>query len=576
MNCMNCAFQSVPIAPLPQTPALKPSPARSLKRNRRNHDGIGGGVQNWVNRLPRGVVGADKVLRLIANATASPISQFVAGPTTFLHSVDPRIKQVWLLVLVVLPARSHIIMRFGLVLYLAFLSVWILPRRTWMDQLGRVSLLSGILFIMLGFGSDGVPPLVQSRTPPPAMHSCLFNIHYFPRCEPLPNNYNTRTTSICFEVVYAPIQLCWCTSCFLLTLLLSLRFINLVFDEVRNVALGIVSRRINWHKLTMMETIDGKIYICSFPTSARIFKNIFTHAEQISQAMIIRGFRGDSNNHKIYFPSTSSNGIADTVSLLCLMGIDVHRRRRGVACWSSRRWIWATRASVGLELGCDHHEGSVTFAVLKPEAPPLLLRCTNMHIVVVLCRSCRRRIHPLVGNTIFAVIEHAIVTAATGDLLRRSLFTIATMNLGCTPVIRDCDTLVYGLQGDGGGFNRAQQWKLGPLPVAGPLLPGRDSLPFPSAPSHTNSLSPRVLARIQELASPDPHLILDLKSSLTPPESIFLGPPNDPPDSNPIPPLRSSPRRRRIEPRLCSRKPPPRDGDGDRRLPTPPPAVRRR
>ncbi|OAY81835.1 Protein ABCI12, chloroplastic, partial [Ananas comosus] len=34
------------------------------------------------------------------------------------------------------------------------------------DQLGRVALLSGILFIMLGFGSDGVPPLVQLRTPP--------------------------------------------------------------------------------------------------------------------------------------------------------------------------------------------------------------------------------------------------------------------------------------------------------------------------------------------------------------------------------------------------------------------------
>lgn len=37
------------------------------------------------------------------------------------------------------------------------------------DQLGRVYLLSGLLFIMLGLGSDGVPPLVQSRTPPPAM-----------------------------------------------------------------------------------------------------------------------------------------------------------------------------------------------------------------------------------------------------------------------------------------------------------------------------------------------------------------------------------------------------------------------
>lgn len=37
------------------------------------------------------------------------------------------------------------------------------------DQLGRVYLLSGLLFIMLGLGSDGVPSLVQSRTPPPAM-----------------------------------------------------------------------------------------------------------------------------------------------------------------------------------------------------------------------------------------------------------------------------------------------------------------------------------------------------------------------------------------------------------------------
>lgn len=37
------------------------------------------------------------------------------------------------------------------------------------DQLGRVYLLSGLLFIMLGLGSDGAPPLVQLRTPPPAM-----------------------------------------------------------------------------------------------------------------------------------------------------------------------------------------------------------------------------------------------------------------------------------------------------------------------------------------------------------------------------------------------------------------------
>ncbi|KAI9087281.1 hypothetical protein K1719_030751 [Acacia pycnantha] len=60
-------------------------------------------------------------------------------------------------------------MRFGLVIYLTLLSVWTLPKDVWKDQLGRVYLLSGLLFITLGLGSDGVPPLVQSRTPPPAM-----------------------------------------------------------------------------------------------------------------------------------------------------------------------------------------------------------------------------------------------------------------------------------------------------------------------------------------------------------------------------------------------------------------------
>ncbi|XP_028126232.1 protein ABCI12, chloroplastic-like [Camellia sinensis] len=97
----------------------------------------------------------------------------------------------------------------------------------------------------------------------------------------------------------------------ILTLLLSLRFINLVFDEVRNLALGIVSRRIDWKLLTIMETID-----IFFAYIRQIFKNIFNHAEQISQAMIVRGFRGDGNAHKIYFSSGT-----DILSLLCLIGL---------------------------------------------------------------------------------------------------------------------------------------------------------------------------------------------------------------------------------------------------------------
>ncbi|KAI4304107.1 hypothetical protein MLD38_039663 [Melastoma candidum] len=346
-----------PLSPFPKTLILprkrtlafnigvsSTSPGESSER-------VEGEGLNQLNLLPKGILGADKVLRLIANATASPISQFVASPRTFLHSVDPRIKLVWLLVLVILPARSHIMMRFGLVMFLALLSVAVLPRSTWMDQLGRVSLLSGLLFIMLGLGSDGVPPLVQSRTPPSTVTG-LQNIpsslegysYLITKLGPLRftrKGLSVASTAACLTfTIFQGASLCLTTTPpeqlafalrwfmlplkslgapvaeIILTLLLSLRFISLVFDEVRNVALGIVARRISWDQLTVMETIDVFVsYI------RRIFRNLINHAEQISQAMIIRGFRGNSNNHKIHFMSDPSNRIADAISLLCLMGI---------------------------------------------------------------------------------------------------------------------------------------------------------------------------------------------------------------------------------------------------------------
>lgn len=94
-----------------------------------------GDTNNWVSRLPIGALSGDKIFKLISGATASPIGQFISSPTTFLHSVDPRIKLIWLLALVVLPARSHIVMRFGLVVYIALLSVLVLPRHVWMQSL---------------------------------------------------------------------------------------------------------------------------------------------------------------------------------------------------------------------------------------------------------------------------------------------------------------------------------------------------------------------------------------------------------------------------------------------------------
>ncbi|GAB2295613.1 hypothetical protein Dimus_029769 [Dionaea muscipula] len=308
-----------------------------------------GNSSTWKKWIPdRPVFGADGVLRSIANATSSPICQFIPAPTTFLHSIDPRIKLVWLLAFILLPARSNIYVRFAVVLHLALLSVLFLPKNVWTDQLGRVTLLSGVLFIMLALSADGVSPMVSPRTPPSAIMD-LPNIpssfqgysYIIMKLGPLQltrKGLSIASTSACLTfTIFQSASLCLTTTSpgelasalrwfmlplkrlgvpvaeIILTLLLSLRFINLVFDEVRNVALGILSRRIDWQQLTTMETIDVFIsYI------RRVFKNILCHAEQIAQAMVVRGFRGDSETHKLYFFRDPGLGMADAV---CLIGL---------------------------------------------------------------------------------------------------------------------------------------------------------------------------------------------------------------------------------------------------------------
>lgn len=54
-----------------------------------------GGSKSWEKWLPRNLFAAEKVFGAISGATSSPIAQYISSPTTFLHSVDPRIKMVY-------------------------------------------------------------------------------------------------------------------------------------------------------------------------------------------------------------------------------------------------------------------------------------------------------------------------------------------------------------------------------------------------------------------------------------------------------------------------------------------------
>ncbi|KAG6542711.1 hypothetical protein Mapa_015870 [Marchantia paleacea] len=291
----------------------------------------------------------ESVMRMIATATAAPIAQYIDSPFTALHSLDPRVKQAWLLALVVLPSRAHIYIRFGIVGLLVLGTVCSLPRRIWQDQLGRMFLLSGFLFVVTALGTDGVPPVVQPRTPPPSLeglpeivHSLTGYSYVVMKLGPLMltrKGLSLAAAASCFSfTVLQSATLCLTTTTpeqlaaalqwylaplsrfgapvgeIILTLLLSLRFIGLVFDEVRNIALAVVARGVQWKTLKPMETIDT-----FFTLFGRLFKNLLNHSERISEAMVARGFKGNASNHKIYFLTNFSLTGLDKVAILGLV-----------------------------------------------------------------------------------------------------------------------------------------------------------------------------------------------------------------------------------------------------------------
>ncbi|EPS69761.1 hypothetical protein M569_05008, partial [Genlisea aurea] len=310
-----------------------------------------GGSYHWEKWIPRSIFAPEKVFGAIAGATSSPIAQYISSPTTFLHGVDPRIKMVWLFAFVVLPAKSDMFIRIGVVICLALFSVLVQPSDVWKDQLSRVSLLCLVLFLLLGFSTDSAPSRLCSRSPPssvsglPAFPASFEGYKYvimkFGPFQLTRKSLAASTTAACLTfTIFQSASLCLTTTTpeqlafglrwfilplanvgvpvaeIILTLLLSLRFINLVFDEVRNVALAVVSRRIKWQQLTTLEMID-----VFFTYIGRIFNNIYSHADQITQAMIVRGFRGDCESHQVLLSAGSSSKIANMVSVSVLVAL---------------------------------------------------------------------------------------------------------------------------------------------------------------------------------------------------------------------------------------------------------------
>jgi energy-coupling factor transporter transmembrane protein EcfT len=91
-----------------------------------------------------------------------------------------------------------------------------------------------------------------------------------------------------------------------------------VFEESRNLCLGLASRGISWQSLGASGTLGLVASVIS-----RLFSNLMIRADSIAVAMTARGFLGPER-HALYLPAAprgTRGAAADAAVLLSLAGL---------------------------------------------------------------------------------------------------------------------------------------------------------------------------------------------------------------------------------------------------------------
>ena len=287
-----------------------------------------------------------RVLTKFLELPQVPIGQYVAGPTSYLHKTDSRIKQAWLAAILLCPSISNDSLERVLVCaFLVVVSATSLPRKVWAANVRNLALLSFALFVFASIGADGVPLLTQPREPIAALEG-LENVHSIELAESYkyvlvhfgPITVTRRGVTIATNaacVTFTALQsahLALCTTTpeslafamrwylqplkkvfkvntdeIVFTLLLALRFTSIVFEETRNLSLGLASRALDWKSLGFRGSIDVFMQLL-----ARLMESLFANAKAISEATESRGYGGnDDEDDDDFFDNERGYGTQD-------------------------------------------------------------------------------------------------------------------------------------------------------------------------------------------------------------------------------------------------------------------------
>ena len=253
-----------------------------------------------------------------------PIGQYIAGKSSWLRVIDPRIKFSWILLFLLSPILANSIWRIstvGVLILITFCSL--LPSRVWWRSLVFLLLLSisvGFLSIVLPASETSIELPIRG---PEEIPEAIFLSPSWEVFRLGPFNFGTlslgplivdrrsaelgiKTSTLIFTVIHSvnlmlittsPEDLVWAIRWFLsplsrlgiplekmsLQLLLALRFLPLVQEELQNLFRSIGVRAVDFRKLGFKTTVGLFLSL-----GERLLANILLRAEQGADSLMLR------------------------------------------------------------------------------------------------------------------------------------------------------------------------------------------------------------------------------------------------------------------------------------------------
>lgn len=286
-----------------------------------------------------------------------PMGQYVDGSEGWMRRLDPRLKLAWSLMFLLTPVLAGPLWRVGLVVLLLLLTAFSgMPIRLWWRSMGVLVLLAAAVGLLAMLLPTVDPPATLSLRPPEELPGVVAQGPSWDLLRLGPIQWGSltlgplvvdrasallglRTATLIFTVIHSvnlvlitttPEDLVWALSWTLaplktlglpidrlgFQLLLALRFLPLVQEELQNLLRSLISRAVSLKRLGFKAAFGLVLAV-----GERLLANILLRAEQGADALLARGGRVQTPADfrlPLHSPNHGLNVLAATLLLAIL------------------------------------------------------------------------------------------------------------------------------------------------------------------------------------------------------------------------------------------------------------------